>query len=187
MTDVGHGMTVDGTISARQATKAGECVVLGDDLKIPSTMYDADGEGEWETIDPSNWPTDFVAGDLIKVVFDFQLDPDVKGCVANHSCPSNEIVFPLSERNGNISNSEGYIPIYTAVEYQKTVAGFASLGVTAVSVWNLPLMLGNEKMFIHLGWLSSSGYTKGDRLSFSSPEDFASYIQSIQRKRVQTR
>ena len=187
MTDVGHGMTVDGTISARQATKAGECVVLGDDLRIPSTMYETGGEDGWETIDPSNWPTDFVAGDLIKVVFDFQLDPDVKRCIANHSCPSNEITFPLSERNGNIPNSWGYIPIYAVAGHQKNAAGFASLGVTAVSVWNLPLMLGNEKMFIHFGWLSSSGYTAGIRLSFYSPDDFASYTQSIQRKRVQTR
>ena len=44
MHDVGHGMTVDGAISARQATKAGECVVLGSDGIIPSDLLPASGK-----------------------------------------------------------------------------------------------------------------------------------------------
>lgn len=66
MTDIGHGMTVDGTISARQAAKAGECVVLGDDLKIPSTMYDAGGVGEWLPATTTDL-TDYLDKSAIKI------------------------------------------------------------------------------------------------------------------------
>lgn len=40
MTAIGNSLTVNGTVSASQATKAGECVVLGADGKIPSNLYE---------------------------------------------------------------------------------------------------------------------------------------------------
>ena len=38
MTTQGNDLVVDGKVRAHQATQAGECVVLGDDMKVPGTM-----------------------------------------------------------------------------------------------------------------------------------------------------
>ena len=38
MTSLGGDLEVDGTVTARQATQAGQAVVLGNDLTIPSSM-----------------------------------------------------------------------------------------------------------------------------------------------------
>ena len=43
MTEIGAPVSVLGTVSASQAAKAGDCVVLGNDLKIPSTFYEQGG------------------------------------------------------------------------------------------------------------------------------------------------
>lgn len=43
MTEIGAPVSVLGTVSASQAAKAGDCVVLGDDLKIPAGMVPSSG------------------------------------------------------------------------------------------------------------------------------------------------
>ena len=48
MTTIGNDLTVDGTITANQATQAGEAVVLGDDGLIPANLV-ASGGGKVET------------------------------------------------------------------------------------------------------------------------------------------
>lgn len=48
MTTIGNDLTVDGTITASQATQAGEAVVLGDDGMIPANLV-ASGGGKVET------------------------------------------------------------------------------------------------------------------------------------------
>ena len=43
MTSLGGDLEVDGTVTARQATQAGQAVVLGSDLKIPTSFYEEGG------------------------------------------------------------------------------------------------------------------------------------------------
>ena len=43
MTSLGGDLEVDGTVTARQATQAGQAVVLGSDLKIPPSFYEGGG------------------------------------------------------------------------------------------------------------------------------------------------
>lgn len=43
MTSVGGDLEVDGTVTARQATQAGQAVVLGEDMKIPTSFYEGGG------------------------------------------------------------------------------------------------------------------------------------------------
>lgn len=45
MTFIGNSLSVNGTVSASQATKAGECVVLGDDGKVPASLLSESGSG----------------------------------------------------------------------------------------------------------------------------------------------
>lgn len=46
MTEIGAPVSVLGTVSASQAAKAGDCVVLGDDMKVPAEFYEQGGSSE---------------------------------------------------------------------------------------------------------------------------------------------
>lgn len=43
MTSLGGDLEVDGTVTARQATQAGQAVVLGEDMRIPTSFYEQSG------------------------------------------------------------------------------------------------------------------------------------------------
>ena len=43
MTSFGGDLEVDGNITARQATQAGQTVVLGEDMRIPTSFYEGGG------------------------------------------------------------------------------------------------------------------------------------------------
>lgn len=45
--NLGSDLAVDGKVRANQATQAGECVTLGDDLKIPAELVPSAGGSEW--------------------------------------------------------------------------------------------------------------------------------------------
>lgn len=45
MTTIGNNLTVDGTVTASQATQAGEAVVLGSDGTVPSSLLPSTGGG----------------------------------------------------------------------------------------------------------------------------------------------
>lgn len=68
MTEFGGPIKVDGPVSASQATKEGECVVLGEGAKIPPGLYDSISGGYFEALNPADLPQDFAEGDIILAI-----------------------------------------------------------------------------------------------------------------------
>ena len=102
-TDI-NGLKSSKVSVAQGAANAGKALVVGSDGNV--ALREISGGEVWEEINPSNWPTDFINGDRIKVVFNI----DFFGNTKDH--PTSEIIelllldimsFPTTAfaRNGN--------------------------------------------------------------------------------------
>lgn len=73
MTSFGGDLEVDGTVTARQATQAGQAVVLGEDMKIPTSFYDASSSGTIRFTDFNEFANSDVLGIVaLKLTASFQ-------------------------------------------------------------------------------------------------------------------
>lgn len=155
MTEIGAPVSVLGTVSASQAAKAGDCVVLGEDMKIPAGMVPSSGGGGMTVLSESAATPQWIYGNLE--------------------------VGDLVYIDGGVSTAGGYWTTFYGICIEKGDDSFELVGSGVAE--KMPIRDNEDRTYYHIFRLVASNQVMltGTYVSGTSLATVGTYLSSVNR------